>query len=80
MNMKLLLALLTPIVQQLVTAGLFKLIQDAVKRIDASTDDGAHKRAVVIATVANHPLARQAAGWAINLAIETAVAKLRVAK
>ena len=80
MNVKLLLALLTPIVQQLVTASLFKLIQNTVKRIDASTDDGSHKRAVVIATVANSPLAQQAASWAINLAIETAVAKLRVAK
>jgi hypothetical protein len=75
-----LISLLVSIVKQLISAALFQFITNAVERAETSGDEGTKKRAAVIEQVRNLPVFSQTANWLINLAIEAAVAKLKVTK
>lgn len=71
----LLIDTLVAIVRHLIGAGLWGAIAGAVKAQDGQDLTGDEKRAAVIDTVRSLGLATT--GWAVNLAIETAVTKLR---
>jgi hypothetical protein len=75
-----LINILVQIVKQLVTGALFQFITNAVTKAAHSNQPGEQKRAAVFASVMNTGVFQQTASWAINLAIETAVAKLKVSK
>lgn len=72
--------LLIQIVKQIVGGALFAFIANAVANAERSSDPGDQKRAAVVRSVMSTGLAQQAAGWAINLAVEAAVARLKVSK
>lgn len=74
-----LIALITALVRQLIGADLWSLIFIAVTQQNDTEKTGDEKREAVITAMRNiSPL--DVAGWLVNLAIETAVAKLKVAK
>jgi hypothetical protein len=74
----LLIDLLVPLVKRLVGAALFEFIQSAVIKVDNSHAAGFEKRANVIFSVKNLESYKQVSQWLVNLAVEVAVAKIRV--
>ncbi len=75
-----LISLLTGIVSKLTGAGLYQFIANAVETAENMYQTGSEKRSHVFSTIVNTPAFEECATWLINLAIESAVAKLRVAQ
>lgn len=73
-----LINLIAAIVRQLIGAEIWGLIVVAVTTQEAEAKSGEEKRAAVLKAAG--AFAATSATWLINLAIETAVAKLKVAK
>ena len=70
--------LIATIVRQLIGADLWSLIYIAVNQQDDADKSGYEKREAVITAI--RAFTSTAATWLVNLAIEAAVAKLKVAK
>lgn len=75
---KTLINLIATIARQLVGADLWSLIYIAVNQQDSEAKTGDEKRAAVVNAV--RAFTTTVASWLVNLAIEAAVAKLKVAK
>lgn len=73
-----LINLITALVRQLIGSDLWALIVIAVTQQDGTEKSGSEKREAVV--VALRAMTSTVAGWLVNLAIEAAVAKLKVAK
>jgi len=73
-----LINLVAALVRQLIGSDLWGLIVIAVTQQDDTDKSGSEKREAVI--TATRAFTSTVAGWLVNLAIETAVAKLKVTK
>lgn len=68
--------LITALVRQLIGSDLWSLIVVAVSQQDSEQKPGAEKREAVI--MALRAMTSTVASWLVNLAIEAAVAKMKV--
>ena len=73
-----LINLIAALVKRLVGEDLWSLIVIAVAQVDESDNPGSEKREAVI--TATYVFTSTVATWLVNLAIEAAVAKLKVSK
>lgn len=73
-----LINLIATLVRQLIGSDLWSLIVIAVAQQDGTDKSGDEKRAAAIEAL--RVFTTTAAGWLVNLAIEAAVAKLKVTK
>ena len=73
-----LIDIIVQIVKRMAGAALFEFIQAAVTKADDSHASGPEKRADVIFSVKNLESYREISQWLVNLAVEVAVAKLRI--
>jgi hypothetical protein len=73
-----LVSLIVALVRQLIGSDLWALIVIAVTQQDSTEKSGSEKREAVV--VALRAMTSTVAGWLVNLAIEAAVAKLKVTK
>jgi hypothetical protein len=73
-----LINLIATLVRQLIGSDVWSLISIAVAQQDDVDKSGSEKREAVIAAL--RAMTSTVAGWLVNLAIEAAVAKLKVAK
>lgn len=76
----LLITLLASIVSRITGPGLYQFITDAVATAEDLYQSGGEKHQHVISTIINTPAFKECATWLINLAIESAVAKLRTSQ
>jgi hypothetical protein len=73
-----LINLIATLVRQLIGSDLWSLIVIAVINVEKTDQSGTEKREAVITAL--RAMTSTVAGWLVNLAIEAAVAKLKVAK
>ena len=73
-----LITLIAALVRQLIGSDLWSLIVIAVNQQDGEAKSGDEKREAVV--TATHVFSSTVATWLVNLAIEAAVAKLKVTK
>ena len=73
-----LITLIAALVRQLVGSDLWSLISIAVNQVEETDKSGSEKREAVVSWIRSST--STVAGWLVNLAIEAAVAKLKVTK
>jgi hypothetical protein len=73
-----LVSLIVALVRQLIGSDLWALIVIAVSQQSEEDKSGSEKREAVVTTL--RAFTSTVAGWLVNLAIEAAVAKLKVTK